>query len=659
MQLPPVILDDLAWSDMVAQARRRIAATSGGKWTLHAPVDPGITLLELFAWLLEQRVYWLDQIPDPMVRALLALLGEAPRPPSVAGTVLAIPPDAAVNLVADSPLAFRLLRSRPQLIFSTVEPFAVPPLMGTRLRVGGRDRTPDLAQGRPVRLMPADGSAAEVEIVLQLATPMAAAPHPFGILFDLDAPPSVAPEWSPFAIEGVAPPAQLQWLYPSTSAGNALVPFPDGAVVDGTAGLRRGGVVRLPLLADWHTASVGAPYLYSLRLRTDRADFASPPLVRSLVAGAAIARHQRQVKATPTIDWLPLPGNTIVLDAADTPPLPDSVVVKLLEADGQTHPWAPVADLARSGPTDRVFVVDREAGVLHFGDGLTGRVPRLAGPIVAEIDYSVGGGVAGNLGAGLSFGGTTPSFAGAVNLVAAVGGVEAESTAEAEARTTAEQLAPTRAVTAADHETLALTTPGVALARAHAAVGFLGSYPCVPVAGATTVFIVPDVPRGPAANAMAAGDEIFVAAPRPDPGALTTVATRLDQRRLVTHEVCVAPPRYRRARLAVAVTADAADPSSVRARVAGALATFCDPLTGGDDGTGWPFGEPLSPSVLLRIAAAALGDAGTVDRVAIGLDGATPTESCLDVPIGAHALVDLEEVAVVVSRAVAGREALR
>jgi hypothetical protein len=73
-------LDDLTWEDLRLLAQRRIPAASGGAWTHHAPVDPGITLLELFAFLLEQQLYVLDQVPDSLVRAVLTLLGEAPRP---------------------------------------------------------------------------------------------------------------------------------------------------------------------------------------------------------------------------------------------------------------------------------------------------------------------------------------------------------------------------------------------------------------------------------------------------------------------------------------------------------------------------------------------------------------------------------------------------
>src|SRR5262245_51269631 len=87
MTLQALHLDDLGWRAMVDAIRGRIAGVSEEEWTLHAPVDPGVTLLELFAYLLEQRIYWLDQVPDALINGLIALLG-AQRQPAVAATTL-------------------------------------------------------------------------------------------------------------------------------------------------------------------------------------------------------------------------------------------------------------------------------------------------------------------------------------------------------------------------------------------------------------------------------------------------------------------------------------------------------------------------------------------------------------------------------------------
>ena len=88
MPLAPVQLDDLTWSDLTDASRDRITAASDGQWTLHAPVDPGITLLELFAAQFEQRLFWMDHPSDETILAVLSLLDIRPRPVRSAVTVL-------------------------------------------------------------------------------------------------------------------------------------------------------------------------------------------------------------------------------------------------------------------------------------------------------------------------------------------------------------------------------------------------------------------------------------------------------------------------------------------------------------------------------------------------------------------------------------------
>ena len=153
-----------------------------------------------------------------------------------------------------------------------------------------------------------------------------------------------------------------------------------------------------------------------------------------------------------------------------------------------------------------------------------------------------------------------------------------------------------------------------------------------------SVHIVPAVPR---AN-FAAAD--FVPAPEPDPGMLAAVARRLGKTRLLTAEVFVRAPAYRVVRLRVDLSGTPADRAKVSTVVGEALRRFLDPLVGGDEETGWPFGEALRPSALLRAAQQALGDLADVAAVAIGIDGAEPAETCDDVPLRAGDLPVVREV---------------
>ena len=60
-----------------------------------------MTLLELFAWQFEQRLFMADQVTEPVTRASLRLLGIADAPtPTAAGTVLSVPADRRAGRAA-------------------------------------------------------------------------------------------------------------------------------------------------------------------------------------------------------------------------------------------------------------------------------------------------------------------------------------------------------------------------------------------------------------------------------------------------------------------------------------------------------------------------------------------------------------------------------
>jgi predicted phage baseplate assembly protein len=64
MALPVPNLDDLQFQrDLVDEARLRIIRYCP-EWTEYNVSDPGITLIELFAWMTEMIVYRLNKVPD-------------------------------------------------------------------------------------------------------------------------------------------------------------------------------------------------------------------------------------------------------------------------------------------------------------------------------------------------------------------------------------------------------------------------------------------------------------------------------------------------------------------------------------------------------------------------------------------------------------------
>src|SRR4051794_9458020 len=74
MSLPAPNLDDRRFQDIVDEAKRRIARYCP-EWTDHNVSDPGVALIELFAWMTEVLLYRLNQVPDRLYVKFLELVG--------------------------------------------------------------------------------------------------------------------------------------------------------------------------------------------------------------------------------------------------------------------------------------------------------------------------------------------------------------------------------------------------------------------------------------------------------------------------------------------------------------------------------------------------------------------------------------------------------
>jgi hypothetical protein len=98
IQLPN--LDNRKFTDLMEEALALIP-TYAPEWTNHNPSDPGITLLELFAYLTEMLIYRLNRVTTANVRSFLTLLNGPHWEPS------GLTPDALAEDVRLTVLALR------------------------------------------------------------------------------------------------------------------------------------------------------------------------------------------------------------------------------------------------------------------------------------------------------------------------------------------------------------------------------------------------------------------------------------------------------------------------------------------------------------------------------------------------------------------------
>lgn len=80
MALPAHTLDDRRFQDLVDEAKRRIHVRCP-EWSDHNVSDPGVTLIELFAWMTDLLLYRLNRVPENQYVHFLNLLGVRLAPP--------------------------------------------------------------------------------------------------------------------------------------------------------------------------------------------------------------------------------------------------------------------------------------------------------------------------------------------------------------------------------------------------------------------------------------------------------------------------------------------------------------------------------------------------------------------------------------------------
>lgn len=648
MPLPLPRLDDRDFDQLVDEARNTLPLNAPA-WTDHNASDPGITLLELFAYLTEIGLYRLDRVSPAQYRAFLRLLGFPVKAAQVARTVLVfqqtvtdvlqLAPRIQVASV-DAPIVFQttaaldvvrativsvLTSAAGELIDRTAahaaidRPFAPlgdRPSLGDALYLGfDRALGPE---GTLVRLYSfGEDAARDGETWRALAAEATRARRGMRVTCPQSALRGVGHYWRQYS-------ARLACEYYDVSG--LWRPLPHAK--DRTRALSISGPLHFKLpKPQAHAAGgvTGHKNAYFIRCRLESGGYDCAPTIRSVRINAVSARHAADVPAEPITTNVRRANQEYHLTHA--PVAPRSTRVDVTLKDGTREQWTETADRDRTGPFDRHYVLEPETGTLRFGDGRQGRVMADKSLIASiAVHYRVGSGPIGNVTAGrltktLATGpdaAATPS-----QPVAAYGGAAAETLAAAEGRAV-RGLADARCtVTLADFERMALSVPAAPVARAHAIGGFHPALSCLPAAGCVTVVIVPacvDRQR------------------EPSPALCAEVARYLDRRRPLTCELHVVGPQYTTlsvsARLHLAAGADRA--SAVQA-ARDALKHFFHPLSGGPAGNGWPVGRGVYRSEVLALLASLPG-VSHVTNVALQQDDGIASD-CGNVDICAHGLV--------------------
>jgi predicted phage baseplate assembly protein len=130
-QLPKSNLDDRNYKDLIDECLLRIPRYCP-EWTNYNPSDPGITLVELFAWLTDQMLFRFNQVPRRNYITFLELLGirlKAPEPSQTEVTFYLTRPQTAHErlnpIPAGTQIATEQMAGEAAVIFSIDRPLTI------------------------------------------------------------------------------------------------------------------------------------------------------------------------------------------------------------------------------------------------------------------------------------------------------------------------------------------------------------------------------------------------------------------------------------------------------------------------------------------------------------------------------------------------------
>jgi predicted phage baseplate assembly protein len=609
MGLPTRNLDDRTFQDIVDEAKKRIAASCPA-WTDHNVSDPGITLVELFAWMTEMILYRLNQVPEKNYIKLMELLGLKLREPEPARTevtfYLSVPQPQSITIRRGTEVATVRTEARPSIAFSTDQDLEIhPPVLAAliTLQAAGQREGEQAAQVHNLQHLgvtgfelDAFGAQPRVGDGLYLGFENDLSYHVLGIEV-------TCPIATGLGIDPANPPWSWEGWHGSEGDRRWL---PALVEADGTGGMNQPGIIflRLPRLAQREFAGSRAYWVRCQVVESSATSgrYDQSPRIRNIVVrswgGSTWATHASLVRGEVVGRSDGSPGQCFNLEHTPLLRRQREETVEI-QAPGQEswETWVEVPGFADSGPLDRHYTLDSTSGEIRFGPALRqpdgsarsyGAIPPRGGQIRFSA-YRYGGGVAGNVQAGtLTVLKTSIPYVDRVtNHADATGGIDPETIEMAQLRAPQILRSRSRAVTASDYEALACQADS-RVARARCVQPVSGERDAS-LAGRVYLLLVPRVnqPAGRITSEQLAIDEDLC----------LSVQRYLDGYRLLSVRLDIRGPQYNWVSLDLSATAvPDADPERVRADIERRLYGFLNPLVGGHGGNGWPFGRHLYPS---------------------------------------------------------------
>jgi len=663
-KLPTSNLDDRTFDELVDECVLRIPRYCP-EWTDHNLSDPGITLIELFAWLTDQMLLRFNQVPRKNYVAFLELLGIRLQAPAPAQTNLTFYLSTDLPETYTIPAGIEVATARTEtteaIVFSTDYPLVIDkPRLRHFLTAQTADDTPQALRDRVTSewSRQPNGEWGGSEQILFDEQPQR------GNSFYLVIAPEENLEGNVLAIrfKGAAgTPTGINPDQPSRrweawdgqhwqpvllrEADDATRGFSFYEIAQQGGNPTQGADVVLHLPENWPVTSFTTYRGRWLRCVFTTAEAnqpgynASPRIIGLTVraiGGTVRASHSTLIRDESLGISNGKPGQTFQLQGTPILGRRENEYILVTPPGSLPQKWQEVTDFADSRPHDCHYTIDSLTGEVQFGplirepDHLRRetqirsriqqpqREPRVLisdseayssehqygavpprGSVISMVTYRTGGGRQGNvqMGALQFLKSAVPYVARVVNHQPARNGADAESLDQAVLRAPQMLRTRDRAVTAEDFEVLAQRAGAGAIARVRCLPATSGSS-----AGTVRLVIVPQASTDAIAQGEGIAPELFALRPE----LREQVLSYLDERRLLGVQVQLQEPEY----VGVAVQTEVGlEPAydnpraqqEILLNLRVALYRYLNPLIGGPEGNGWPFGRPVYPSDIVAL----------------------------------------------------------
>ncbi len=625
MSLAPLQLDDRKFQDLVDEAKKRIDYYCE-EWTDHNVSDPGVTLIELFAWMTELLIYRLNQVPTAHYIQFLRMFGITladPIPATTEVTFRLSKPLPAVRLASETPASIKLpggtevastqTEKEPSIIFSTDKEIEIyPPHLSTlAARI---TRTDGQNQRETTFNLATLVASKEGELIFASApgvAPLVGSALYFGFETDLShhilrlelnmrlaGGAGVVPEKPPYVWEvATGLPAPNHWKACVVEADTTGALCKDGQVILHLPAMGKYAVdnktlfwvrVRVREITEEEKAAGMQPYRESPRLRAVLNEQTLGVTVVATQARLVVDEYLGRSDGTH--------GQRFALQSTPILARREGETLVVMQPGQPDMLWQEVRDFASSGMDDKHFVLDSASGELRLGpairqrDGtikLYGAAPP-RGALLMFRRYRCGGGQKGNIKAGEinTLKSSLPFVDKVENRIPASGGLDEESLDEALIKASALIRTRERAITAEDFEQIAFMVLREKISRTKCIQVLPENARKEDLQNLVYLLVIArvDFPEG----RLRERDLLVSSAD------LEALSRKLEERRPLTMRIRVQAPSYTWINVKVYVTIKRhAQRKDVENELLSRLYRFINPITGGADQKGWPFGRAI------------------------------------------------------------------